>query len=56
MAQSRIIHEDENCLIAQAPREPDIAVKYARALTGSGALGKAEELLEAVLATRSRGL
>jgi predicted Zn-dependent protease len=38
-------------LIAQAPREPDIAVKYARALTGSGALGKAEELLEAVLAT-----
>lgn len=38
-------------LIAQAPREPDITVKYARALTGSGALGKAEELLEAVLTT-----
>lgn len=38
-------------LITQAPREPDIAVKYARALTGSGALGKAEELLEAVLTT-----
>jgi tetratricopeptide (TPR) repeat protein len=38
-------------LIAQAPREPDIAVKYARALTGSGALSKAEELLEVVLTT-----
>lgn len=38
-------------LIAQAPREPDIAVKYAQALIGSGVFDKAEELLEAVLVT-----
>jgi tetratricopeptide (TPR) repeat protein len=38
-------------LIAQSPREPAIAVKYAQALTGSGEFIKAEELLEAVLAT-----
>ncbi|MCA3273750.1 MAG: tetratricopeptide repeat protein [Roseomonas sp.] len=38
-------------LIAQAPREPAISVKYAQALIGTGALVKAEELLEAILAS-----
>ncbi len=38
-------------LIAQAPREPAIAVKYAQALAGTGALAKAEELLAAILAS-----
>ena len=38
-------------LIGQAPREPAIAVKYAQALAGTGALAKAEELLEAILAS-----
>ena len=37
-------------LIAVSPNEPDIAVKYAQSLTGSGALVKAEELLQSVLA------
>jgi predicted Zn-dependent protease len=38
-------------LITQSPREPSIAVKYAQALAGTGALTNAEELLESVLAT-----
>lgn len=38
-------------LIAQTPREPAIAVKYAQALAGTGELAKSGELLEAVLAT-----
>ena len=36
-------------ILSEAPREPEIVVKYAQALTGSGALGKAEELLKSVL-------
>lgn len=36
-------------LRALAPKEPEIAVKYARALTGFGAVVKAEELLKQIL-------
>jgi predicted Zn-dependent protease len=36
-------------LLSEEPTEPEIVVKYAQALTGSGALDKAEELLKSVL-------
>jgi predicted Zn-dependent protease len=38
-------------LIAESPREPAIVVKYAQALTGTGALAQAEELLSSVLSS-----